>query len=113
MGWFEKLNGAGVPALLEMEPIWPFQPGVTYSQVDLDGRDAVEGVAHYFKETGRRVGGFALMAAEQIEEANGGVDSPDKPYAVYVGTDKYDCLIAYVYARDDYSPEGLKFAEAL
>lgn len=96
MAWFKRLGFCAVPELRGLEPVLQgFEGGHGYEQIDLDGRDAVEGVAeHYIR--GNIVGGFAARAVVDIEITNA---ADPGHYVVFTGNDDHGDLIAMVYER--------------
>lgn len=95
MAWLKSMEAAGVPGP-DSNAIFPFEKGKAYWQLDLDGRDAVEGVAQHYLN-GETAGYFSNKIVNEIEAArNRDIGS----VAVYTLLDKFGCEIAYVYASE-------------
>ncbi len=67
MAWLEKLNLAINVKTEGVMAQYPFEEGRTYWQLDLDGRDAVEGLASFYLHDGNP-GFFGECIIEQLEK---------------------------------------------
>lgn len=96
MAWLEKIDLAVNLNAKEAIPYYPFEAGRVYWQLDLDGRDAVEGLAsHYMHD--QNPGFFGGQIIEQLERQRRADVGSVAVYLAHDGTTD----IAYAFIADD------------
>ena len=101
MAWLEKLSVTVNLKAVDAIAHYPFENGRTYWQLDLDGRDAVEGLANFY-QNGRNPGFFGGKIIEQLEKQ---LSADVGSVAVYLANDGYtDIAYAFIADNTDFIP---------